>query len=218
MKDISKIFIISAPSGAGKTTLNRSLINKYKDVLELSISHTTRAKRLGEIHGKDYYFITQEEFENMITKNEMLEWAKVHGNFYGTNINELYRIVNKNKIPILEIDVQGWEQVRVKIPQAISIFILPPSIESLWERLINRKTDSYESCINRLKNARREINNSKNYNYFIINDNFDKALMELENIIIKGEKGKIPQDIGISLCTKLDHEFENNPKIKKINI
>ena len=218
MKDISKIFIISAPSGAGKTTLNRSLINKYNDVLELSISHTTRAKRIGETHGQDYYFITQEEFENMITKNEMLEWANVHGNFYGTSLSELYRIVNKNKVPILEIDIQGWEQVRVKIPQAISIFILPPSIESLWERLINRKTDSYESCINRLKNARKEINNSKNYNYFVINDAFDKALMELENIIIKGEKGKIPQDIGISLCKKLDNEFENNPKIKKINM
>ena len=135
------IYVVTAPSGTGKTTLNRKLTEKFEDIA-ISISHTTREKRPKEVHGDHYWFISQSEFHKKVKSGLMLEWAEVFGNFYGTSIEEVHRIQKLGKTPILEIDVQGWELSKSKIKHAKSIFILPPSMKELYERLNNRGTET----------------------------------------------------------------------------
>lgn len=177
------LFVISAPSGTGKTTLASALLELLPD-LRHSVSYTTRKRRPGEIDGMDYKFIGEEEFTRMAEACDFLEWARVHGNFYGTSEKGLKAMTGQGVDVLLDIDTQGARQVRKKIPEAVLIFILPPSLKGLKERLEGRKTDSPEEIKRRLKKALDEINEYKIYDYVIVNDIFEKALEELNAIVL----------------------------------
>ncbi len=178
MTDKGKLFIISAPSGAGKTTLIKIVLGLFKE-LSYSVSHTTRLPRKDELHGLDYYFISQEEFEKKIQQKNWLEWAKVHGNYYGTSKNFVKQNLDKGKNLILDIDVQGALKIMQSGLNMVTIFIMPPSIEVLSQRLGKRGTDSQKIIATRLKNAKKEIAKKDMYQYVVVNDDFEKAKEEL---------------------------------------
>ena len=180
MNDIS--IIISAPSGAGKTTIINKLL-ETDNRFEFSISTTTRGKRGKEIDGQDYCFISIDEFKKKIENDEFLEWAEVHGNYYGTLKKEIDRIAGIEKIPIFDVDFQGALQLKENIAKGVFIFIIPPDLEELEKRLRNRKSDSDKSIKLRLKNAVKELKNYYIYDYLVINDQIDSAVNKLESII-----------------------------------
>jgi guanylate kinase len=175
------LFIVSAPSGAGKTSLLAKLLPS-DPLLKLSISHTTRAPRAGEQHGVHYYFVPVDEFEKLAGEGMFLESAEVFGNYYGTSEQMIRDQLAKGFDVILEIDWQGAAQVRKRIPEAVSVFILPPSIEALQERLSGRGQDSDEIIQGRMQQARSEISHYPEYDYLVFNDDFDQALAELTAI------------------------------------
>ena len=177
------LFIISAASGAGKTSLVKKLLTLIND-LTLSISHTTRNPRPGEIDGKDYFFVTNEIFAEMVKKDKFLETAKCHGSFYGTSRNFVEEVRDAGKDIIFEIDWQGAKSIKAIFPEAISIFILPPSLKKLEERLIARGQDSEDTIKARLAAAKSEMSHVNQFDYVTINDNFDDALKELQSIIM----------------------------------
>jgi len=178
----NNIFIISAPSGAGKSTLIHLLLAQIPSLF-FSISHTTRAARPGEREGVDYFFISQEKFEEMIHTNQFLEWAKVHGSYYGTSREMLERSASDGRDLILDIDVQGAAQVRKALPQALSVFILPPSYEILRSRLMQRQKDSAEQVEKRLVAARKEIEHWREYEYIVINEDLNEAFESLSSLV-----------------------------------
>ena len=182
-KKQGNLFIISAASGAGKTTLVKKLLTLIND-LTLSISHTTRNPRPSEIDGKDYFFVTNEIFAKMIKEDKFLETAKCHGSFYGTSRNFVQEVRDAGKDIIFEIDWQGAESIKAIFPEAISIFILPPSLKKLEERLIARGQDSEDTIKARLAAAKSEMSHVNQFDYVTINDNFDDALKELQSIIM----------------------------------
>ncbi|ASK27965.1 guanylate kinase [Neisseria chenwenguii] len=184
-KKKGNIFIISAASGTGKTTLVSRLLKNNAD-LRVSISHTTRAPREGEEHGVHYHFVPKEEFESLISKKAFLEHANVFGNYYGTSIAGVESLSNEGFDVILEIDVQGAEQVRNVLPEACSIFILPPSLEILAGRLKGRGTDSADAIATRLAEARREIGEAAHFDFIVVNDDLDRAEADLLHIIKAG--------------------------------
>lgn len=175
------LYIVSAPSGAGKTSLVNALIKDDKRV-SVSVSHTTRGKRPGEEHGVNYHFVSHEEFKALIDKNDFLEHAEVFGNFYGTSRSTLQQVLDRGDDLILEIDWQGARQVRELMPEARSIFILPPNLEALRQRLDGRGQDSDEIIAGRMKEAVSEMQHYDEYEYVIINDDFDVALEELKAV------------------------------------
>jgi guanylate kinase len=177
------LFVISAPSGAGKSTLCRELLRKVRGI-KLSVSYTTRKPRKGEINNIHYTFISQKRFKNMINRGEFAEWAMVHGNLYGTSIKRLKKLNGEGYDIILDIDVQGAQQVKGKYKNAVYIFILPPSMKILKQRLMDRKTESEDAMTLRLKKAKDEISGYKEYDYVIINDKIARAYRDLESIII----------------------------------
>ena len=182
--NMSKLFVISAPSGAGKTTLIKSLLeDSSKRNLKLGISCTTRSKRKNEINGESYLFKTKEEFQEMVEKEELLESAEVFGNFYGTPRKWVEKHLNKDINIILELDWQGEKQIKENYPDAVSIFILPPSLEDLRERLNKRNQDSESDIKKRLAQAKIEIINGCSFDKIIINDNFESAIKDLICII-----------------------------------
>jgi guanylate kinase len=183
------IFVVSAPSGAGKTTLCQKLCETVSDIRH-SVSFTTRSPRQCEINGVHYTFVDEDEFRVMITEGEFVEWATVHGNFYGTSRKQINSMVNAGIDVILDIDVQGARQIKENFPDCILIFVLPPSMEVLKKRLEGRMSDSKEVIERRLKKAIDEIMEYKKYNYVIVNDVFDYALKELTAIVI-AERAKI---------------------------
>jgi guanylate kinase len=176
------VFLITAPSGAGKSSLVNELL-RHDTGLTLSVSCTTRAPRAGETHGQDYYFVPQADFESMMQRNEMLESAHVHGNYYGTPRAPLVQALESGHDVLLEIDWQGAQQVRQCLYGVTSIFILPPSIEALAERLRNRGKDSEEVIARRLAGANEEILHANEFEYVIINQEFSVALAQLQQII-----------------------------------
>lgn len=176
------LYIISAPSGAGKTSLVKRLINEM-DSLTVSISHTTRAQRPGEMHGQDYYFISQQDFQNMLSENAFLEHAQVFDNFYGTALQTVTDTLNNGCDVILEIDWQGAQQVRKNLPKSCSIFILPPSIAVLEQRLRSRGQDSEATIQRRMRDAVNEMSHYPEYDYLVVNDDFETALAQLKSII-----------------------------------
>ena len=181
---MSKLFVISAPSGAGKTTLIESLLeHSSKRNLRLGISCTTRSKRKNETNGESYFFKTKEEFQEMSEKEELLESAEVFGNFYGTPRKWVEEQLNKDIDIILELDWQGEKQIKENYPDAVSIFILPPSLEDLRERLNKRNQDSEDDIKKRLAQAKIEIINGCSFDKIIINDNFEAAVKDLIFII-----------------------------------
>jgi len=178
---MANVIIISAPSGAGKTSLVKDLLTKV-DNIQVSISHTTRSPRPGEVDGKDYYFVDSVKFNEKVAHGDFLESADVFGNQYGTSISKVQNLLDSGVDVILEIDWQGAEQVMKKI-NTKSVFIIPPSIKSLEERLNSRAQDSKDVIEKRMKQARSEISHYENYDYLIVNDDFDIASLELQSII-----------------------------------
>ncbi|MBW2412305.1 MAG: guanylate kinase [Deltaproteobacteria bacterium] len=176
------LFILSAPSGAGKTTLRLALLKQITD-LQYSISYTTRQPREGEQDGSDYYFITKDEFEKGIAEDRWAEWALVHGNYYGTSAVFLDDCLGAGRDVLLDIDVQGAAKIIKRYPDSVTIFIMPPSIEVLEERLQSRATDSKEMIRLRLKNAEAEMAQKKIYRHIIINDQLSDAVSELTSLI-----------------------------------
>jgi len=174
---------VSAPSGAGKTTLCQAMVNTVPR-LQYSISYTTRPPRAGEIDGKDYFFIAESRFLQMVQKDEFAEWAKVHNNLYGTHAGFLKRTMAGGTDVLLDVDVQGAQLLKKRFPEGIFIFVLPPSMETLMGRLRDRKSDTPEEIDRRLRVARMEIQNYSDYDYIIINDEIKKAARELESIIL----------------------------------
>ncbi|MFT6467138.1 MAG: guanylate kinase [Oleispira sp.] len=177
------LYVFSAPSGAGKTTLVKALLEQTIDI-GVSVSHTTRAPRDGEVNGKDYNFVSQDTFKGLIDQSAFLEHAQVFDNFYGTSQIWVEQELEAGRDVILEIDWQGAQQIRQQMPHMVSVFILPPSREELLKRLTGRGTDSQEIIDRRMQDAVSEMSHYGEFNYLIINDNFDTALQELRSIVI----------------------------------
>jgi guanylate kinase len=176
------LFIVSAPSGAGKTTLCKELCRTVPGIKH-SVSYTTRIRRKGERNNIHYFFVSQEKFKSMINKKEFAEWAMVHGNLYGTAKKHLEETIIKGYDIILDIDVNGAAQMRRVYKDASYIFILPPSMKALEKRLSGRKSDADDEIYRRLNNARDEISYYQYYDYIIINDRIEKALSDLASIV-----------------------------------
>ncbi|MCK4865768.1 MAG: guanylate kinase [Gammaproteobacteria bacterium] len=180
---LGTLFVISAPSGAGKTSLVKALLEQTKNI-GVSVSHTTRAMREGEQDGIDYNFIDKEAFVSMVGQSAFLEHAQVFDNFYGTAIANIEDKLSQGEDVILEIDWQGAAQVRKQLPYAVNIFILPPSQAALEERLRGRGQDSDEIIQRRMRDAKSETSHYSEYDYLVVNDDFDKALIELKSIVL----------------------------------
>ncbi len=177
------LFIISSPSGGGKGTLIRRVLNELDD-LTYSVSFTTRSMRPGETDGIEYHFVDVPVFEGLIAEGDLLEYAMVHGNYYGTSNSQISDAMRAGQDVILEIDVQGARIVKRKREEAINIFILPPSYQVLADRLRNRKTESEEQLEIRLENARQEVEFYSSCDYIVINDNLEKAVADLKSVIL----------------------------------
>lgn len=177
------LFIVSAPSGAGKTSLVRELIESL-DGIQVSVSHTTRERRNGEVDGVNYHFVDLPAFEAMIERGEFFEHARVFDNYYGTSRPAVQAALDVGQDVILEIDWQGARQVRRQLPDAVSIFILPPSREELEHRLASRGTDEHAVIERRMRDAVSEMAHHDEYDYLVINDDFTTALRELQALVI----------------------------------
>ncbi len=178
------LYIVSAPSGAGKSSLIQALLQSTPDYdTQVSISHTTRPPRPGEVNGEHYFFVSVNEFESLIAKNEFIEYAKVFGNYYGTSASAIENMLDKGIDVFLDIDWQGARQVRERLPESRSIFILPPSLEELARRLRNRGQDQREVIEQRMREAVAEISHYNEYDYLIINDDFAVSLLDLKTIL-----------------------------------
>ncbi|HAC63950.1 MAG TPA: guanylate kinase [Cyanothece sp. UBA12306] len=178
-----KLIVLTGPSGVGKGTLVRSLLARHNN-LYLSISATTRSPRLGEIEGQDYYFVSRPQFEDMIAQSAFLEWANYAGNYYGTPRDKVEEKIKQGIIVLLEIEIVGARAIKQTFPDALRIFILPPSLEELEHRLRGRGTDSEEAMTRRLERAKEELTASKEFDHTIINDDLETALKKLEQYII----------------------------------
>lgn len=186
------LFVISGPSGVGKGTLRDALLKSTPNLID-SISVTTRPARIGERDGREYFFMDRDKFENLIKQGEFLEWAQVYSNLYGTPKRFVQEKLDKGLDVLLEIDIQGAMQVKAKKPDGVFIFIAPPNVEELANRLINRGKDSQDSIEERLKACYDEMEFMREYDYLVINDNISEAIKNLEAIII-AERCKINKD------------------------
>jgi guanylate kinase len=182
------IFILSAPSGAGKTTLYNGLKEIYPEI-KLSVSCTTRGQRSGELNGRDYRFLTEREFKTLKSRGQFAEWAKVHDYFYGTPKKPLDRNIRAGRDVLLDIDVQGARKIKKAYPQAVSIFLLPPSLGELQRRLATRGTDGNDTIRRRLANARGEIGEIMHYDYYVVNREVTEAVQLLSSIV-KAERAR----------------------------
>jgi guanylate kinase len=189
---MANIFIISAPSGSGKSTLVDE-IRELVPNLEFSISYTTRHPRGNEQNGREYFFVTRLEFQEMIAQGEFLEHANVHGDFYGTARRFLDKAEREGRDLLLDIDVQGAAQVKNKLPQAVSIFILPPDRGELERRLRNRGQDAEEVIERRLQGATREIENYAKYDYILVNDRLPESIKALKAILLSERQKRVGQ-------------------------
>ena len=177
------LYVVSAPSGTGKTTLCRRIVDSFFD-LTLSISYTTRPPRNGEKDSRDYHFVTDEEFQKMIAEERFAEWAEIYGHRYGTSVNSLEKCWNKGIDIIFDIDEQGARQIKKRYTSGVFIYLLPPSLKELEKRLVDRGTDSREVIKKRLKEVKKEISHSTWYNYAVVNDRLEDAFLKLKSIII----------------------------------
>jgi len=183
MKREGIILIISAPSGAGKTTLCHALMKRFPTMKE-SISYTTRTPRAGEEHGIDYFFVSREEFQRMVDADAFAEWAEVHGNLYGTALATIDEARKSGVDLVLDIDCQGARRLKEQIERCVYVFILPPSMDELRRRLENRSSDAQDVIESRIVRAAGEIREARWYDYIIINDDFDTAFEELSSIVV----------------------------------
>lgn len=191
-----KLYIISAPSGAGKTSLVKQLVADLAN-LTVSVSHTTRPMRPGERHGRDYYFVSMADFQAMLEKQAFLEHALVFDNFYGTAQQTVEENLHKGLDVILEIDWQGARQVKKIIPDSLSIFILPPSTAVLQHRLRSRGQDDEQVIARRMREAVAEISHYKEFDYLVVNDDFEQALTELKSIFIANQLTRERQQLNL---------------------
>ncbi len=205
---MSSVYIISAPSGSGKSTL----VNRVRQIvpgLKFSISYTTRLPRAGEQNGREYFFVSRADFEEMVRKDEFLEYADVFGNYYGTARRFLREAEQEGKDLLLDIDVQGASQIKHKIPEAVSIFVLPPNRRELEKRLRNRSLDADDVIQTRLVTASREIENYDKYDYILVNDRLEDSIEALRSILLAerlrqpGAQGQTSAD-DISLMAKAE--------------
>ena len=199
-ENLHKLFVISSPSGGGKTSLINKLFEDTRSMnFKKSISDTTRQKREGDINGRDYYFLSEKEFKDKIEKEEYVEYATVFGNFYGTSKEEIKTKYNNSNL-VLELDWQGAYAVKELFDDAQLIFLVPPSLEDLKQRLVTRNLDSPESIENRLSEAKKEISKSEIYDFLILNDDFDKAFEDLSQILFESISAldfdsRVPKDL-----------------------
>ncbi len=198
MKKNARLFVISAPSGAGKTTLIKQVMARFPGV-SYSVSHTTRPPRPGEIDGKDYFFVTETTFKQMIDAGEWLEWARVHAHYYGTARSFVQKQLEAGNNLLLDIDVQGARQIMASGLDPVTVFILPPSVEVLRQRLATRGTDSAQTIALRLENAKKEITWKDRYRYVVVNDDLAAATEHLcaifEQEMISGERKMDSSDV-----------------------
>jgi len=187
------LIVLSGPSGAGKGTICQELLRSYPE-LNYSISATTRAPRTGEQHGVNYWFVSQVEFQTMINNDQLLEWAEVYGNFYGTPCHHISDLLNSGKDVVLEIDAQGATQIKKKFPQGVCIYIAPPSLDELAKRIHKRGTDSLENIKTRLSSANVELKYVHNYDYIVVNDEVQNATKKIIAIIM-AEKCKVVRNV-----------------------
>jgi guanylate kinase len=209
------IFVVSAPSGTGKTTLNRRLVAEHPEV-QISVSYTTRGRRPSEVEGVHYHYVSEERFRELMNQGEMLEYAEVFGTLYGTSKTEIERLFAAQKIPLLEIDVQGWRSAMPRLKDVRSVFILPPSVEELWKRLEGRGTEPLAVRWKRLRTARDEIKSGGLYQKFIINRDLESAYEELEAVLIRGDAPKLTREEGLAHCAKLLDEFDSASWIREL--
>ena len=184
MSRVGNIIVLTGPSGVGKGTIVKQILQKHEDVV-LSVSATTRSARPGETHGVEYYFITVDEFKQLIKDDQMLEWAVFADNHYGTFKEAVQKLVKEGKDVILEIEVQGAMQVKDKLPEAHLVFISPPSLDELQARLVGRATEKPEVVAKRLKIAEEELSLKNNFTYHVVNDDVETAVKDLETVIMK---------------------------------
>ena len=182
MNKKGSVVIITAPSGAGKTTIYREVLERNRDLV-FSVSYTTRNRRPGEVDGRDYYYVDKKTFEGKKKRGDFVEWANVHGELYGTDRFQLEHCIEQGKICILDVDVQGALNVMKKYPLALTVFIQPPSLDELDKRLRKRGTESGEEIKLRLLNAKKELEYSRYFKYIIVNDNLESAINKLEQVI-----------------------------------
>ncbi len=177
------LLILSSPSGAGKTTLKTRILDTHPE-LRFSVSHTTRKPRANEVDGREYHFVDRSRFERMIEHRAFAEWAEVHGNLYGTSLDEIEVARTGHKGVVFDIDYQGARQIKAELPEAITVFILPPSMEELSKRLRSRASDDEETVKRRLANAKNEIAHYAFFDYLVVNDQVDRAHEALHAIIL----------------------------------
>ena len=177
-----RLYVIAAPSGAGKTSLVKALMEREPRI-QFSVSYTTRAPRPNEIPGRDYHFVTPERFQTMVANGEFLEYAKVFDNSYGTAVHTVQEALSNGEQLLLEIDWQGARQVRARLPEALTIFILPPSRAALEQRLRGRSTDSDQVIQRRLQDAANDLGHWNEFDYVVVNDRFEQALNDLQAIV-----------------------------------
>ncbi|WP_181852815.1 guanylate kinase [Nostoc sp. ATCC 53789] len=182
--DLGKLIVLTGPSGVGKGTLMRSLLQRHPE-LYFSVSATTRSARPGEIDGKNYYFVSRSKFEQLVAEGEFLEWAEFAGNYYGTPREAVLNQIQSGKLVVLEIELEGARQIRASFPSALSIFILPPSFDELEKRIRSRAQDSEEAIARRLLRAQEEIQAADEFDIKIVNDDFETALNDIETVLFK---------------------------------
>lgn len=204
MADVGNLYVIAAPSGTGKTTLVKSLVDSLPKIT-VSVSHTTRPKRPSEMHGVNYYFIEQPEFEHMIAHGDFLEHATIFDHLYGTSKSWVEQTLAKGIDVILEIDWQGHQQIKQLFPHSVAIFILPPSLNDLRDRLIKRNQDHPDIIKKRLADAQATVAHIKEFEYVIINDDFVNALHDLKMIV---EAGRLLQKRQTAKFAKLIDDFK----------
>jgi guanylate kinase len=178
------LLILSSPSGAGKTTLKTRILTESHPELRFSVSHTTRKPRANEVEGREYHFVDRATFTAMVGRGEFAEWAEVHGNLYGTSLREIELAKQSHQGVVFDIDHQGARQIKAVAPDAIAVFILPPSMKELERRLRSRASDDEEAVQRRLQNARAEIDHYALFDYVIINDDLDQAHKKLDAIVV----------------------------------
>ncbi|CAK9331237.1 guanylate kinase [Thermoanaerobacter kivui] len=194
------LIVLSGPSGAGKGTICKALMEKEKN-LKLSISATTRQPRVGEVEGKNYFFKSEDDFLKMIESDSFLEWAKVYDHYYGTPKEFVLKNLEEGNDVVLEIDIQGALKIKEKFPEGVFIFILPPSMEELKNRIKKRGTETEEEIIKRFKSAYEELNFVSKYNYVVINDSVEEAVEKIKAIII-AEKCRVDRNRDLYLEIK----------------
>ncbi|MEH2183829.1 guanylate kinase [Nostoc sp.] len=181
---LGRLIVLTGPSGVGKGTLMRSLLERHPK-LYYSVSVTTRSPRPGEIEGKSYYFISHSKFEQLVAEGKLLEWAEFAGNYYGTPREAVLNQINSGKLVVLEIELEGARQIRASFPSSFSIFILPPSFDELEKRIRSRAQDSQEAIARRLLRAQEEIQAADEFDIQIVNDDFETALNDIEAVLFK---------------------------------